>query len=119
MVLLKNVNENKGDIKMSEQEIKKTNVYGKKSNDMVFDISKNWYVCLVLLAIDLFIGAYFLSNGENMVIYSGVLAGLYLVLMPATGIYNKIFKNKFLIVWFIINACLMAAYGIHVIVQLF
>lgn len=104
---------------MSEKEIKKTNVDGKKFEDKVLDISKNWYVCLVLLAIDLFIGAYFLSNGENIGIYSAVLAGLYLILMPAAGIYNKIFKNKFLTVWLIINACLMATYGIHAIAQLF
>lgn len=80
---------------------------------------KYWYTLLTLLAIDVCVVAYFLSNGGDVITYSGILSCLYLIVMPAMGVYNKIFENRFLTCWMILNAIVMGVYVISVVKVVF
>lgn len=75
------------------------------------NITKNWPAYVTLIIIDLLVCAYFFTND---MVYSALLGVMYIIVMPAGKVYERIFKNKFLMCWLVVNTILMIIYGVNI-----
>lgn len=71
---------------------------------------KNWDAYSAMLALNLSLLAFFIAgyHDTNSIVFTATIVFLCIFIMPP--MYDKIVNNKILILWLVINVCLMAVW---------